>query len=322
MIKAGIIGGAGYTGGELIRILLKHPNCEIDFVHSRSQTGYPVSELHTDLIAETDLVFTNNLNNETDVWILCMGHGESSKFIKMTNIPKNIKVIDLSQDFRLTSSKELEFIYGLPEVNREKIKSANNIANPGCFATSIQLALLPLANKNLLNGDIHISGITGSTGAGQKAVDTTHFSWRSSNISVYKPFKHQHLKEIAQILKSTQNEFNQQIYFLPIRGNFTRGILVAVYTKSELRIEEAKELYNSYYETHPFVFISEKNVDVKQVVNSNKSIMYLEKFDDTLMIVNVIDNLVKGASGQAVQNMNLMFGIDETSGLMLKTVGY
>ena len=322
MIKAGIIGGAGYTGGEMIRILLKHPQCNIDFVHSRSQAGRYVSELHSDLIGETDLVFTDKLNNNTDVWFLCMGHNESSEFIIKTDIPKDIKIIDLSQDFRLNDPDGCNFIYGLPEVNREKIESAKYITNPGCFATAIQLALLPLAKQNLLNEEIHVSGITGSTGAGQKPVETTHFSWRSSNISIYKAFRHQHLAEISKTLTNMQIGFEPKIKFLPFRGNFARGILAAVYTKVNLSIEEVKTIYNNYYESHPFVYISDKNIDVKQVVNSNKSILYLEKFEDTLMIVNIIDNLVKGASGQAVQNMNLMFGLEETSGLLLKTVAY
>jgi N-acetyl-gamma-glutamyl-phosphate reductase len=321
MIKAGIIGGAGYTGGELIRILLNHQKCNIAFIHSRSQAGSSVAELHTDLIGEIKLVFSNKLD-DADVWFLCMGHNESTDFMKNTDIPNDIRIIDLSLDFRLVDPVGYKFIYGLQEAKREKIRSAENIANPGCFATALQLALLPLAQEKLLNNDIHVSGITGSIGAGQKPVEKTYFSWRNSNISVYKAFRHQHLAEISKTLKSMQNNLKPQIKFLPFRGNFTCGILAAVYTRVDISIEEAKILYNNYYESHPFVFISDKNVNVKQVVNSNKSIVYLEKYEDSLMIVNVIDNLIKSASGQAVQNMNLMFGLDETSGLMFKTIAY
>ncbi|KAA3615127.1 MAG: N-acetyl-gamma-glutamyl-phosphate reductase [Calditrichaeota bacterium] len=323
MIKAGIIGGAGYTGGELIRILLNHPHCEIKFVQSRSQKGKKITEIHTDLLGETNLKFYDKIDESIDIMFLCLGHGESKIFMKETNIAKNIKVIDLSQDFRLGNMADRKFVYGLPEANYENIKSAQNIANPGCFATAIQLALLPMAANNHLQNDIHVSGITGSTGAGQKPSITTHFSWRSSNISLYKAFEHQHLAEINKTIEQLQRgKMDQQIYFLPFRGNFTRGILASVYTKTNLTNEEAFEMYSQFYEKHPFVFITDVNPDIKQVLNTNKAILFLQKHDDVLNIVSVIDNLVKGASGQAVQNMNLMFGLDETSGLRLKPVAF
>lgn len=320
-IKIGIAGGAGYTGGELIRILLNHPSAEIIFVHSKSNAGNLLSDVHTDLLGETEMNFSSSLSDKIDVLFLCLGHGESVKFLFENKISDKINTIDLSQDFRLDHKSQVtsrKFIYGLPELNREKIKSANSIANPGCFATAIQLALLPLADKKLLNHEVHISAITGSTGAGQSLSATNHFTWRNNNISVYKAFQHQHLAEITQSIKQLQKIFSSCINFIPYRGNFTRGILASVYTNSKLSIEEAKKIYKSYYKAHPFVLVSEKTPDVKQVVNTNKCILYLEKHGDKLFIQSVIDNLTKGASGQAVQNMNLMFGLDETSGLKLK----
>jgi N-acetyl-gamma-glutamyl-phosphate reductase len=322
MIRASIIGSAGYTGGELIRILLNHPDCEIKSVHSRSQSGKYVHEVHQDLIGETQLKFTDIYDLDTDVIFLCMGHGESIKFIQENDIPDKVKIIDLSQDFRYSKDTDLEFIYGLPEVYRSNLREANYVANPGCFATAIQLTLLPLAKMNLLTEDIHVSAITGSTGAGQAFTSTSHFTWRSSNISLYKPFTHQHLEEIGETLSELQKKTAPAIHFLPYRGNFTRGILASVYTRIDGDLNFLKSLFNNYYDPHPFTGLSEYNPDVKQVVNTNKAILYLEKKDNLLLVVSVLDNLVKGASGQAVQNMNLMFGIDETSGLRLKSVGY
>lgn len=320
-IKIGIAGAAGYTGGELIRILLNHPNAEIVFAHSKSNAGNPVSDVHTDLVGETEMKFSANYSNDIDVLFLCMGHGESVKFLSESTIDEKIKVIDLSQDFRLSrqsAAGSRQFIYGLPELNREEIRKAGNIANPGCFATAIQLALLPLADKKLLNDEVHVSAVTGSTGAGQALSATGHFTWRNNNISIYKAFQHQHIGEITQSAKQLQSGFSSDINFIPYRGNFTRGILAAVYVNSKLSIEEAQTIYKEYYKSHLFITVSDKNPDIKQVVNTNKCILYLEKHGNKLFIQSVIDNLTKGASGQAVQNMNLLFGLDETAGLKLK----
>lgn len=322
MIRAGIVGGAGYTGGELIRILLGHPQVSIGFVSSRSQQGKAVSAIHHDLLGDTDLHFSAEVDFNTDVLFLCMGHGESKRFLQQNEIPDSVHIIDLSRDFRLNSPEKRSFVYGLPEAFRQRIREADHIANPGCFATSIQLALLPLASAKRLQNEVHISGITGSTGAGQQLTATAHFSWRSSNISVYKAFKHQHLAEIRQTLSYLQQDTIKPLRFLPFRGNFTRGILSAVYTVSSLGLDEAYALYESYYANHPFVYLSRGNVDVKQVVNTNKAFLHLEKEEGMLLIISVIDNLIKGAAGQAVQNMNLMFGLDEESGLHLKPVGF
>ncbi len=314
MIKVGIIGGAGYTGGELIRLLINHPQAEILFVQSRSQSGKKLSEVHHDLLGQSDMQFSGEFTTDADVFFLCMGHGESAKFFNENNIPNHIKIIDLSQDFRYNKN----FVYGLPEVYREQIKYAERTANPGCFATAVQLALLPLAAQKKLNGDIHINGITGSTGAGQKLTATSHFSWRESNISIYKPFSHQHLTEIGRTLNFLNDGTTGRLNFLPYRGNFTRGIYVTAYTKCDYGEKEALEIYKQYYAAHPFVQISSVNPHLKQVVNTNNAIIYLEKHEDMLLIVSMIDNLLKGASGQAVQNMNLMFGLPETSALRLK----
>jgi len=322
MARVSIIGSAGYTGGELIRILLNHPDCEIKSVNSRSQAGKFVYDVHTDLIGETSLVFSDTYELDVDMVFLCMGHGESQTFLQNQEIPDNVKIIDLSQDFRYAGNSDHFFVYGLPECNRLQIMNAKNVANPGCFATAIQLALLPLAKANLLKEDIHISGITGSTGAGQALTSISHFTWRSSNISLYKPFVHQHLAEIDQTLNQLQSKPLPAIRFLPYRGNFTRGIVTSVYTQIDDNLETIKELYQEYYDPHPFVVISDHNPDIKQVVNTNKAILYLHKQDDLLLVACVIDNLTKGSSGQAVQNMNLMFGFDEVSGLRLKSVGY
>lgn len=320
-IKVGIVGGAGYTGGELLRILINHPQVEITFVHSNSNAGNLVYTVHTDLFGDTTLRFTNKLSQDIDVLFLCVGHGAARKFLEQNPIADTIKLIDLSQDFRLKENAG-EFIYGLPELQRDRIKSAKHIANPGCFATAIQLGLLPLAAKGLLHNDIHINATTGSTGAGQSLSETSHFSWRNNNLSVYKAFQHQHLKEIGESLLQLQEGFNQTINFIPQRGAFARGILAAMYTKCDLTNEEAHALYNDFYQSHPFTHVSPANINLKQVVNTNKALIYAEKQGDQLLVVSIIDNLLKGASGQAVQNMNLLFGLEETAGLRLKGVGF
>lgn len=317
MIKVGIVGGAGYTGGELIRVLLHHPQAEIIFVHSNSNADRPVSQVHTDLLGETDLTFSSSLHDDIDVLFLCTGHGTSKTFLQQNRIGPHIRIIDLSQDFRIADESH-SFVYGLPELNYGRIKEAQFIANPGCFATCIQLGLLPLAHQQWLKDDIHANAVTGSTGAGQKLAETSHFSWRNNNISVYKPFQHQHLREISQSLQSLQPELNKPLHFIPVRGNYTRGILASMYTKVDQPLEEIQEVYRVFYKKAPFVHMSMDNPHLKQVVNTNKCILYLEKHDDVLLIVSMIDNLLKGASGQAVQNMNLMFGLEETAGLQLK----
>ena len=322
MINAGIMGGAGYTGGELIRILLRHPECNIKFVHSRSHSNQKVSEVHKDLIGDTDLIFTNEISADADVLFLCMGHGESKQFLSDHPLSEQTRIIDLSQDFRYSENSDHSFIYGLPEINRLQIMNAIHVANPGCFATAIQLALLPLAVKGILKEEIHITGITGSTGAGQSLSVTTHFTWRDSNISLYKPFTHQHLREITETLKILQGDPVPSIQFLPFRGNFTRGILTTVYTRVKQSQEEIEELYWNYYGGHPFVVLHEGDLDLKLVVNTNKSIIKLSQYGDILLIETILDNLLKGASGQAIQNMNLMFGIGETCGLDLKAVAF
>jgi N-acetyl-gamma-glutamyl-phosphate reductase len=322
MIKVGIIGGAGYTAGELIRILLNHPEADIVFVQSSSNAGNLVSDVHDDLLGETDLKFTDEMPLDTvDVVFLCMGHGKSVEFMQNNKLPKSLKVIDLSHDFRLKRAGN-EFVYGLPELNRKEIKTAKYIANPGCFATGIQLALLPLAEEGLLTDEVHVQAITGSTGAGQKPTETSHFSWRSSNVSAYKIFEHQHEGEILQSLKKLQPGFEKDFNFVPIRGNHTRGIFVSAYTNYAGTIEDANELFESFYQSHPFVFVAKTNPGVKQVVNTNKALIYLEKHGNKLVIISVTDNLIKGASGQAVQNMNLMFGLNEKTGLNLKPVAF
>ena len=322
MIKVGIIGGAGYTAGELLRILLNHSDVEIRFVQSESNAGNFITDVHEDLLGETVLRFTSELQlNEADVVFLCMGHGKSKEFVENTDLPDSLKIIDLSHDFRLKRTGN-NFVYGLPEINREEIKAAKYVANPGCFATGIQLALLPLAANGLLVDEVHVQAITGSTGAGQKPSETLHFSWRSSNLSAYKIFEHQHEDEILQSLKQLQPGFSKDFNFVPIRGNHTRGIFVSAYTNFKMNISEAKELYEDYYTNHPFVFVTDKNPGLKQVVNTNKAIIYLEKHGNKLVIISVTDNLIKGASGQAVQNMNLMFGLDERTGLNLKPVAF
>ncbi|HET6556712.1 MAG TPA: N-acetyl-gamma-glutamyl-phosphate reductase [Prolixibacteraceae bacterium] len=318
LIKVGIIGGAGYTAGELIRILLNHPEAEIAFVQSSSNATNLVSDVHTDLLGDTALQFVAEPDfNAVDVVFFCMGHGKSKEFLQKNTLPEKVKIIDLSHDFRLKKEGNT-FVYGLPELNREAIKKAGKIANPGCFATGIQLAILPLAAAGLIKDELHINAITGSTGAGQAPSSTSHFSWRNNNLSVYKAFEHQHLGEIGESLKQLQADFDHDINFIPVRGNHTRGIFASVYTRFDGNLEDAHKLYENYYATHPFVVVSNSNPDLKQVVNTNKAIVYLEKHGNKLMILSVTDNLLKGASGQAVQNMNLIFGLEETMGLKLK----
>jgi N-acetyl-gamma-glutamyl-phosphate reductase len=316
------MGGAGYTGGELLRILINHPFVQIEFVHSHSSAGKYIYQVHTDLIGETELKFSDHFHTDIDILFLCVGHGDAKKFFESNPSflqKSDLIIIDLSQDFRTETEG---FVYGLPELNREKIKKSKRIANPGCFATAIQLGLLPLAQSQNLKAEIHVNATTGSTGAGQSLTETSHFSYRNNNLSVYKAFTHQHLKEINQSLKQLQSTFDHEIYFLPQRGAFTRGILATLYTKTQLTIEQARDLYQKYYHNHPFTHISEVNIDLKQVVNTNKCILYLEKNGDNLLIISIIDNLTKGASGQAVQNMNLILGIDEKTGLQLKPIAF
>ena len=337
-IKAGIIGGAGYAAGELLRLLINHPFVDISFVNSKSNAGNLVSTVHTDLLGETDLKFTDNNSSssggsweEADVLFLCLGHGDAKKFLEETPSLKEVWIIDLSHDFRLhnnghrPSFNNQPFIYGLPELNKAEIKSAHNVANPGCFATAIQLALLPLAKAGLLK-EIYATGITGSTGAGQSLSPTSHFSWRANNISAYKTLTHQHLKEITQSLQQLQPSFSSpskedgegSLYFVPWRGDFTRGIYISSTIDCSLKLEEVYNLYNDFYKDQPFTHVSEKMIDLKQVVNTNKCLIHIEKAGSKIVVHSAIDNLLKGASGQAVQNMNLMFGFEEREGLKLK----
>ncbi|MFH5833254.1 N-acetyl-gamma-glutamyl-phosphate reductase [Halalkalibaculum sp. DA3122] len=322
MITTGIVGGGGYTAGELIRLLLHHPEVELDFVYSRSQGGKPVASIHQDLVGETDLIFSDEVNTGVDVIFLCMGHGNSRPFLEEHPLPDDVNIVDLSRDFRLredASHNNREFVYGLPELNREGICKTDQIANPGCFSTGIQLALLPMAaNKKLLE-DINIHAITGSTGAGQQPRSTTHFSWREGNVSIYKPFTHQHLDEIKQSVGQLQGVYNKDINFIPMRGNFTRGIFVSAYTKTDLTEPQAVELYAEYYKEATFTHVSSEPLHLKQVVNTNKCLLHVEKHGDNLLVTSIVDNLLKGASGQAVHNMNLMLGLPEDTGLKLKS---
>ena len=318
MIKAGVIGGAGYTGGELLRILVNHPDVEIEFVNSNSNAGNKLYTVHEGLIGETDMVFTDQLPFEKiDVLFSCLGHGDTKKFLESHTVPANVKIVDFTQDHRIKAEGN-DFVYGLPEMNREKIKGAMHIANPGCFATAIQIGLLPLAKAGLLTNEINTTAITGSTGAGQKPSATSHFSWRNNNISVYKAFEHQHLLEIRQSLTQLQGKFDTELNFIPVRGDFARGIFVSTYMTSDLTIEQAYDLYNDFYKDAAFTFVAEDNIDLKQVVNTNKAVVSLQKYGNKLLVLSVIDNLLKGAAGQAVQNMNLLFGLDEKAGLKLK----
>ena len=326
-INVGIAGGAGYTGGELLRILVRHPQVNIAFIHSSSNAGKPVVAVHSDLVGDTDLVFTNTFLDNIDVLFLCVGHDEAKKLLAEQTIAASVSIIDLSQDFRLTANAtigERTFVYGLPELNREKITTAKNIANPGCFATAIQLALLPLAKSGLLQ-DIYTTGITGSTGAGQSLSATSHFSWRANNIQSYKTLDHQHVFEIVQSLNQLQADAplsssgeGPGLHFVPWRGDFTRGIYTSSVIDCSLPIEAVQEMYASYYAAHPFVVVSETPIHLKQVVNTNKCVLQIEKQGNKLVVHSAIDNLIKGASGQAVQNMNLLFGLVETTGLLFK----
>jgi len=321
-LKVGIIGGAGYTAGELIRLLINHPNVEISFVHSTSNAGNRVADVHEGLIGETDLTFAETFSlQEIDALFLCSGHGDSRMFMQTHSIPDSLKIIDLSTDFRHKDAAE-GFVYGLPELNKTSIRTASRIACPGCFATAIELALLPLAANQLLKDEIHVNAITGSTGAGVKPGTTTHFSWRADNISIYKPFEHQHLQEIKESLLQLQPEWVSPLNFIPVRGNFTRGIFVSAYTSCHLPQKEIENLYFDFYSNAAFTFITDNLPDLKQATNTNKCILSLEKHETRLLIISVIDNLLKGASGQAVQNFNLMFGLDEKAGLMLKGNGF
>ena len=323
-IRIGIIGGAGYTGGELIRLLVNHPNASIVFINSKSNAGNNVAKIHQDLIGETDLKFSEELHDDIDVLFLCVGHGDAKKFLAANPVSEKVKVIDLSQDFRLAANANFgarSFVYGLPELNREKIKSAHNIANPGCFATAIQLGLLPLAHAGLLN-DIYTTGITGSTGAGQSLSNTSHFSWRANNIQAYKTLTHQHLGEIGQSLLQLQPAGEIDLNFVPWRGDFTRGIFISSTIKCDKSAAELTGLYKDFYAGHPFTSISDDPIFLKQAVNNNKAVIQLETSGGKLVVHSAIDNLLKGASGQAVQNMNLMFGLDERAGLRLKAIGF
>ena len=320
-LRIGVIGSAGYTAGELLRILLRHPHVEITFAYSTSSAGKPVYAVHTDLYGETDLCFSGELRRDVDVVFLCLGHGKSREFLAENPWLLSKIIIDLSNDFRLAAPGH-DFVYGLPELQRGAIQKARHIANPGCFATAIQLALLPLASATLLTDDIHISAVTGSTGAGQGLSESVHFSWRTSNVQIYKPFTHQHLPEIAQSLTSMQPDFSRELNFIPMRGNFTRGILASVYTKVPANEPELHRLYDEFYAPHLFTHRTRDNPDLKRVVNTNKCFLHIEKHGEYCLIVSVIDNLLKGASGQAVQNMNLISGFDEQCGLRLKAIGY
>ncbi len=324
MIQAGIIGGAGYTAGELLRILINHPEVEIAFVNSQSNAGNPVSSVHSGLIGDTDLIFTDALPlQKADVLFLCTAHGDSRKFMEAhaAEIPASTRIIDLAQDYRLPSPGN-DFIYGLPEWQRARISGARHVANPGCFATCIQLALLPAFHAGIIRGDVHINGITGSTGAGVKPSATTHYSWRNDNISIYKVFKHQHLLEINETCHRLDSHYDGRLLFVPQRGCFARGIFVTAYATCSSPLEEIQKLYNSYYEKARFTHVVPTPPDMKQVVGTNKALVYIDKFEDQLLMVSCIDNLLKGASGQAVQNLNLMFGLPEDMGLRLKPAGF
>ena len=318
MIKVGIIGGAGYTAGELIRLLINHPNVEIVFINSSSNAGNKITDIHEGLYGETDMVFTDKFPvDKIDLLYFCTAHGDTKKFMDSHTLPEELKIIDLSMDYRIESD-EHDFIYGLPELNRSRISQSKRVANPGCFATCIQLGLLPLAKNMMLNNDVSVNAITGSTGAGVKPGSTSHFSWRNNNMSIYKPFSHQHVPEIKQSLKHLQGNFASDIDFIPYRGDFPRGIYATLVFKTTVELDEIKRMYTEYYEKDFFVHIVDANIDLKQVVNTNKCLLHLEKHGDKLLIISCIDNLLKGASGQAVHNMNLMFGLEETTGLKLK----
>ena len=321
MIKVGILGAAGYTGGELIRLLLNHPEAEIVFVNSESNAGNLVSDVHEGLLGDTELRFTDEMPfDQVDVVFFCFGHGKSEAFLKEHTIPENVKIIDLAQDFRITGSHD--YVYGLPEINKEQIQQAQHLANPGCFATAIQLALLPAAMLHLLKEDVAVNAITGSTGAGQKPGATTHFSWRVDNLSIYKPFQHQHIAEIRQSLTQEQGYLDASIDFIPYRGNFARGIFCTAVIKTDAPASDVIAAYKEYYRNAAFTHYSDKAIDLKQVVNTNKALVHVDGFEGKILVTSCIDNLLKGAVGQAVQNMNLMFGLDETTGLKLKASAF
>lgn len=325
MIKVGIIGGSGYTAGELIRILMFHPNAQLDFVYSTTNAGKPLSVAHHDLLGDIEMNFTDAINPDVDVLFLCLGHGKSISFLENNKFSDSTKIIDLGNDFRLTKDKDFNgksFVYGLPELNKSDIKNANYIANPGCFATAIQLALLPLAADGVLTEDVHINATTGSTGAGVGLAATSHFSWRNNNFSHYKVFEHQHLGEINQSINQLQADYSDELIFIPNRGDFPRGIFATLYTKSEESLEDLVAKYEAYYADQPFVTVTTTNINMKQVLQTNKCIISLLKKGNRVLITSIIDNLLKGASGQAVQNMNLMFGLEETTGLHLKPSGF
>ncbi|MDX1333045.1 MAG: N-acetyl-gamma-glutamyl-phosphate reductase [Robiginitalea sp.] len=324
MIRTGVIGGSGYTGGELIRILLGHPGVRLEFVFSSTRAGRPLHQAHPDLLGRTELCFTDQPDLEVDAVFLCLGHGNSGKFLSKWAFGKATRVIDLSNEFRLEdhrSFRDRDFVYGLPEYQKAAIREARNIANPGCFATALQLALLPLASKGMLSDRVHVNAITGSTGAGAGLSETTHFSWRNNNLSWYKPFTHQHLGEVLQSLEALQQE-RPELLFLPLRGNFSRGIFATAYTRFDGSLEEAKALYATYYQDARFTMLTDQPPTLKQVVNTNAAHLHLHKHEQVLLVTSVIDNLLKGASGQAVQNMNLMFGLPEDTGLQLKGIGF
>lgn len=325
MINVGIIGGSGYTAGELIRILMYHPNVIIDFVYSTTNAGKPLSVAHHDLMGDIEMNFTDKINPEVNVVFLCLGHGKSISFLKENQFGNHTKIIDLGNDFRLNKDAHFEgkdFVYGLPEINKSEIKKADFIANPGCFATAIQLALLPLAKDGLLNNDVHINATTGSTGAGVSLSETSHFSWRNNNFSHYKAFEHQHLGEISESLVQLQDDFDSELLFIPNRGDFPRGIFATLYTLCDDSLEQLVEKYQEFYKNEPFVTVTTTNINMKQVVQTNKCIISLLKKGNRVLITSIIDNLTKGASGQAIQNMNLMFGLEETTGLHLKPSGF
>lgn len=318
MIKIGILGAAGYTGGELIRLLLNHPETEIVFANSESNAGNLVADVHEGLLGDTDLRFTSEMPfDKVDVVFFCFGHGKSEQFLREHTIPAHVKIIDLAQDFRL-AAPDNDYVYGLPEINRERIAAAQHVANPGCFATCIQLGLLPAAKLGIVKGDIAVNAITGSTGAGQKPGATTHFSWRNNNMSIYKAFCHQHVPEICQSLKQVQGELDAEIDFIPYRGDFARGIFATEVVKTDMPIQQIIEAYKAFYKDAPFTHYVDNAIDMKQVVNTNKALVHCDKFGNKLLITSTIDNLLKGAVGQAVQNMNIMFGVEETMGLRLK----
>ncbi len=321
MIKVGIIGGAGFTGGELLRLLVNHPEAEVAFVHSNSQKGKPVASVHKDLKGEIDLEFEQKEPPPLDLLFLCLGHGKTREYLKQQPVQSNTRIIDLSDDFRISYPGN-PFVYGLPELNRDRLKTADKVANPGCFATAIQLALLPLAANSLMSHEIHVHAVTGATGAGAGLLSTTHFSWRQNNLSVYKAFEHQHLAEIRQSLEQAGGSPFPEINFIPVRGDFTKGIFCTAYTAVDGSLNQFQKIYGEYYQDHLFTVVSEEPISLKEVINTNKCYLHLQYHRGKLLVTSIIDNLIKGASGQAVQNMNLMFRLPESTGLKLKATGF